>query len=138
MRRRSAARAIALQALYQFDLRGDEFSSQLQNFLRGWARDEETLSYANQLVEGCRLAMPELDHLIREKAENWDLARMPAVDRALLRMATYELLYSPDVPAKVAIDEAIRLAKKYSTEESGRFVNAVLDKIMADQIRGER
>ena len=131
MRSRSAARAVALQALYQFDLRGDEFEPYLQGFLREWARGEEARGYAERLVGGCLMAQAELDGLLVQKVENWALPRISAVDRSILRLAAYEMLYEPDVPPKVAIDEAVRLAKRYGSEESGRFVNGVLDRIMA-------
>ena len=135
MRKRSAARVAALQALYQFDLRGEEFAPHLAGFLMEWAKGEEARKYAALLVEGCRLAIAELDADIADKAVNWDISRMPAVDRAILRMGAYELLYAPDVPPKAAIDEAIRLAKKYSTQDSSRFINGILDNIMADAAR---
>ena len=138
MRPRSAARAVALQALYQFDLRGEEFAPYLAGFLMEWASDRETRSYARELIEGCRLVMDELDESIAAHAEHWDIRRMPAVDRAVLRIGTYELRYSPDVPPKVALDEAIRLAKKYGGEDSGRFVNGLLDKIMAQTGRSSK
>lgn len=132
MRPRSLGRAIALQALYQFDLRGEDFAASLPHFLREWGDNAEACAYAAELIEGCRLTMPELDAAIAGKATNWELSRMAAVDRAILRIGAYELIHGPDVPPKVAIDEAVRLAKKYSTEDSSAFVNGVLDKIMAD------
>jgi len=132
VRRRSLARAIALQALYQFDLRGEEFANLLEHFLMEWSQDAETRDYARELIEGCRLALAELDAAITERAEHWELGRMAAVDRNVLRIGCYELKYGRDVPPKVAVDEAIRLAKRYSTEESSSFVNGVLDRIMKD------
>lgn len=133
MRSRSAARAVALQALYQFDLRGEDVADDLEGFLREWARDAETRAYAARLIEGCRLAQDELDEAIGAIAENWALSRMPAVDRAILRLGAYELRYVDDVPERVAISEAIRLAKRFSTAESGAFINGILDKLMADR-----
>lgn len=138
MRPRSAARAVALQALYQFDLRGEDFAPELQTFLRDWAADSEVRAYAVLLIEGCRLALDEINDAVSAAAENWDLSRMAAVDRAILRIGAYELLYGQDVPPRVAVDEAIRLAKRFSTDDSGRFINGVLDKIMADAAPGAR
>jgi transcription antitermination factor NusB len=132
LRRRSQARAIAVQALYQFDLQGEDFSRGLTAFIREWSQDNEVREYARLLVEGCRMALPDLDAMIAAKAANWDLRRMAAVDRNILRVGAYELVYGSGVPPKTAVDEAVRLAKKYSTEESSAFVNGVLDKIMAD------
>jgi len=132
LRKRSAARAIALQALYQFDLRGEEFAGHLREFLAEWSQDKEVRAHALSLVEGCRLVLPDLDAAISSRARNWVLSRMPAIDRCILRLGAYELLYASDVPPKSAIDEAVRLAKKYSTEDSSAFVNGVLDKVMSD------
>jgi N utilization substance protein B len=83
-------------------------------------------AYALTLVEGVAAHQAEIDGLIAGHASGWELGRMPAVDRQLLRLATYELLAEPEVPAAVVIDEAVELAKQYSTEESGRYVNGVL------------
>jgi len=131
MRKTTAARILAVQALYQLDLRGPEFREQLDGFLQEAARDPEALSLAKQIVRGCLERQDELDAHIAAVAEHWDLGRMAAVDRAILRVGAYELLHRPEVPPKVAIDEAIRLAKKFSTAESGAFVNGILDQIMA-------
>ena len=131
MRSRSTARAVALQALYQFDLRGEDFSDELDGFLREWGRDPDTRAYAAKLIEGCRLAQDELDEAISGAAENWSLPRMAAVDRAILRIGTFELRYADDVPSPVVLDEAIRLAKRFSTAESGAFINGILDKLAA-------
>ncbi len=83
-------------------------------------------------MTGVEKHQPELDRLIARFAIDWTLGRMPVIDRTLLRMATYELLHQPDVPAAVTISEAVELAKQYSTEESGRFVNGVLASIAAE------
>ncbi|HRU04410.1 MAG TPA: transcription antitermination factor NusB [Candidatus Brocadiia bacterium] len=138
MRARSAARAVALQALYQFDLRGEEFSSHLAGFLSDWIRDPASREYAKALIEGCRLSQGEVDEIIAAASENWDLARMSAVDRAILRIGVYEMIYGRDVPPKTAIDEAVRLAKKFSAEDSSRFINGVLDRIMKDREKRSR
>ena len=85
--------------------------------------------YSVQLVSGVDAHHDEIDELLTQFARGWTLERMPAVDRALLRIATYELLYEPDVPVGVAISEAVELASEFSTDESGRFVNGVLSAI---------
>ena len=85
--------------------------------------------YSVQLVAGVDAHHEEIDGLLTEFAKGWTLERMPAVDRALLRMATYELLYEPDVPLGVVISEAVELASEFSTDDSGRFVNGVLSAI---------
>jgi len=90
--------------------------------------------YALRIVLGLSDLLPEVDRLISEHSSGWALDRMPAVDRWILRIGTYELLSEPDVPVAVVIDEAVELAKQYSTEDSGRFVNGVLAAI-ADSVR---
>jgi N utilization substance protein B len=90
--------------------------------------------YAVELVRGVEDHQPELDALLREYSEHWAVERMPAIDRAVLRMGCFELAHEPDVPTAVVITEAVELAKQYSTEHSGRFVNGLLARI-AEQVR---
>lgn len=92
-------------------------------------------TYAGQLVRGVAAHAERIDGLLASAAEGWELRRMPAVDRALLRLATYELLEEPGVPVAVVIDEAVTLAGDYSTDDSGRFVNGVLSTVAA-RVRG--
>ena len=120
-----------MQALYQLDLRGPAFLEGLDEFLRDSSKEAEVIAWASALAYGCIEKRDSLDAAITAAAEHWDVTRMAAVDRAIIRLGAYELLHRPDVPPKVAIDEAIRLAKKFSTAESGAFVNGVLDKVMA-------
>ncbi len=131
MRKTTTGRILAVQALYQFDSRGPEFREDLGDFLRNASKDPEAIAIGEDLVSNCLERQDELDAHIAAAAEHWDVTRMAAVDRAILRLGTYELLHRPEVPPKVAINEAIRLAKKFSTAESGAFVNGILDKIMA-------
>lgn len=91
---------------------------------------EEAFEYARALVEGAVGHAGEIDDLIRQQADNWRLERMPAVDRNILRLAVFELLYEEDIPKLVVVDEAIELAKKFSTDQSGRFVNGLLDGLL--------
>lgn len=91
---------------------------------------EEAFAYARDLVQGTLDHLEEVNRLIREQADNWRLERMPAVDRNILRLAVYELLYEEDIPRLVVVDEAIELAKKFSTDQSGRFVNGLLDGLL--------
>lgn len=130
MRKRTLARQAALQALYQWDVQGDAFAAQLDRFLQEWAKAPDVADFARELVEGVRVCLPELDKAISGVARNWSLDRMPVVDRTILRLGVYELLYRDDIPANVSINEAIDLAKKFSTKDSGAFVNGVLDHIM--------
>jgi N utilization substance protein B len=85
--------------------------------------------YAREIVDGVADHREEIDELIASYAQGWTIDRMPNVDRAVLRIASWELLHNPEVPAAVAIDEAVELVKEYSTEDSARFVNGVLGKV---------
>jgi transcription antitermination factor NusB len=130
MKKRTRSRELALQFLYQLDLRGDELLPEAKNFIRSEERDAETVKFALRLVEGTFEHWDELDRTIQAVAQNWNISRMAVVDRNVLRLATHELLHCQDVPPKVAINEAIELGKRYSTQNSGAFINGILDKIM--------
>jgi N utilization substance protein B len=93
-------------------------------------RAAEAFDYAKRLVDGALEHREEIDALIKEQADNWRLERMSAVDRNVLRLAVYEFLYEEDVPKLVVVDEAIELAKKFGSEQSGRFVNGLLDGLL--------
>jgi len=130
MGRRRKAREVALQFLYQLDLGGDHDPAPYERDF--WARhpvDAETRAYAEALVRGTKLNQAKIDQLIAQVAEHWDLERMAVVDRNILRVAAYELLWHAETPAKVTINEAIDIAKKFGTKESGRFINGILDRI---------
>lgn len=129
MRKRTQARELALQLMYQLDLRGDEILDEVNAALSPAAGDPEMLDFARELVHGCREKQSEIDRQIEEVAKNWQLKRMAAIDRNILRLATYELLYREDIPPLVTINEAIDIAKKFSTKNSGPFVNGILDNI---------
>ena len=131
MRKTTAGRILAVQALYQWDLRGEAFLKELPDFLHSSSKDPQEIEIAEELFYGCIERREQLDASLTAAAQNWDISRMAAVDRAILRLGAYELLHRPELPPKVAIDEAIRIAKKFSTAESGAFVNGILDRIMA-------
>lgn len=97
---------------------------------RNRKRVDEAFQYAQELVRGCVAQMEKIDELIRSQADNWRLERMPAVDRNILRLAIYEMLVEKDTPKLVVLDEAIELAKKFGSEQSGRFVNGLLDGLL--------
>jgi transcription antitermination factor NusB len=130
MKKRTRSRELALQFLYQLDLRGKDLLEEARAFIRGEERDAETARFALRLVEGTFEHRDELDRTIQAVAQNWNISRMAVVDRNVLRLATYELLHCDDIPPKVAINEAIELGKRYSTQNSGAFINGILDKIM--------
>lgn len=98
---------------------------------------EELCQFATELVGGVRDFRDEIDRRIEQQAEHWRPDRMSLVDRNILRLATYEILYRPDIPPKVSIDEAVRLAKEYSDEDSSGFVNGILDALGADRLEHE-
>lgn len=130
MNSRRKAREIALTFLYQWDLRGDSVRPEFDEILAKDRREPEVADYVKVLVDGTVAHRAEIDRRISEAAEHWRLERMAVVDRNLLRMATFEMAHrADDVPRKVAINEAIELAKRYSTADSGAFVNGVLDRV---------
>jgi transcription antitermination factor NusB len=124
-------------ALYQADILGSEFTSDAREWLSSIGRDKEMRSFATELFDNTIRHLPEIDSLIAKAAQNWQLKRMAAIDRALLRMAVNELLYHSEVPPKVVINEALELAKRYSTAASGSFVNGILDRIHKDRAGGD-
>jgi len=130
MKRREQARQIALQALYQLDVRREDLGPEIVEFLRESTREPEVYFFARRLTEGVWAWREEADRLIREAAEHWRPERMAILDRNVLRLAAYEISQCPDIPPRVAIDQAIELAKRFSSAESGAFVNGVLDKIL--------
>jgi len=130
MGKRRKAREVALQFLYQLDQTGADDPTPFEHdFWKRHPVDDDTRAFAASLVRGAKAQQPKIDVIIAESTEHWDLERMAVVDRNILRMAVYELLYEPDVPGKVAINEAIEIAKKFGTAESSRFINGVLDRI---------
>lgn len=137
MRVRTRARELALQFLFQVDFHDDWYQDELDPFLSehlaGRPGEAEAKAYCHKLVEGVLMHKRVIDDLIRGAARNWDLERMAAVDRNALRIGVYELLFGDGVPMKVAINEAIELGKRYSTEASGAFVNGILDRVRKDK-----
>ncbi|MDA0838539.1 MAG: transcription antitermination factor NusB [Planctomycetota bacterium] len=129
MRKRTRARELALQALYQIDLRKDLTEIEIDEFLEKESDDVGMLNFARELVQGCLAKLGEIDAAIKEVAENWDIHRMAVLDRNILRLAVYELKYLDDVPPKVTINEAVELGKRFSTASSGAFINGILDRI---------
>ena len=129
MKKRTRSRELALQFLYQLDLLGSSELESLTDFLREEGGDSETAKYARKLVEGTFDSIPELDDEIRSVTQNWQIERMAVIDRNVLRMAAFELLHCEEIPPKVAINEGIELGKRFSTQNSGAFINGILDKI---------
>jgi len=136
MRKRSKAREYVLQMLYQVDITRGNWQDTLKNF---WEFNEqgdisaELKDFSAQLLEGVIEHMQEIDKKISKYAANWQLERMAFVDRNIMRLGCFELIFREDIPPKVTINEAVELAKKYSGSESGKFVNAILDQIKIEK-----
>ena len=130
MTRRTRAREIALQVLYQTEqnpgLSAEDVDRFVERRLRG---DRKLCEFAQGLIAGVQTHQPRIDALISEVAENWRLDRMAAIDRNILRLGACELVAFRDIPVKVVINEAVELAKRFGTAESSAFVNGVLDRI---------
>ncbi len=120
-----------MQALYAFEQGGGDAEHVLSHIVRpGFEKDIPTRDFAEKLFLQCLELETESDRIIRGHAENWEFSRIALVDRLLLRMAICELVTFPDIPPKVSINESIEIAKKYSTENSGKFVNGILDAVL--------
>ena len=119
-------------SLYRMDLRGESPEGNL-NYSPAESRDERD-SFTQELSRKTFSNLREIDEIIRKITENWEFKRIAIIDRNILRFSICELLYFKEIPIKVTIDEAIEIAKKYSTEESGRFVNGILDQVAKDII----
>lgn len=129
MRDERRARELALQFLYQIDIRGSEMMLELDGFLTS----KPAAQHARPLIIGCVEKRDELDSHIARWSENWTIDRMAIIDRNILRISVFEMLFCEDVPPKVAMDEAIEIAKIYGDADSSGFVNGVLDGIYKSQ-----
>jgi len=127
--KRRQARELALKFLYQFEMNAGGLDEQLQLFVERESCKEETKTFALELIETTILHKNEIDELLEKCAENWTLDRMAVIDRNILRSATCELVFHKNIPPKVAIDEAVEIAKKYGGAGSPEFINGVLDQI---------
>lgn len=129
MATRTQAREVALQVLYQDDLNPRCNPAVADQMIQDRLRDPAVVEFARELVAGVRRNRAEIDEAIARTAANWSLSRMAATDRAVLRIAAYEILHA-GIPAAVAIDEAIELARRFGTAQSAQFVNGILDAIV--------
>lgn len=133
MARRSRAREIALQILYEDDINPDRNLHVADQFVEGRLHHDAALvDFAQSLISGVRRNRGELDQMLRDRAANWSLERMAVIDRNIIRLGAFEILYA-ETPGRVAINEAIELAKRYGGEHSAQFVNGILDRIFHDQ-----
>lgn len=145
MRKRTRAREFALQIMYEYDMTHAEFSEIWDRFwtvskdtmlshaekkdVRKDRENDEIKNYTEKLVRGCVERLESIDNIIERFAEHWEIKRMAYVDRNIMRLAVYEILYLEEIPVKVAINEAVELAKRYGESDSSKFVNGILDKI---------
>lgn len=128
--KRRKAREHALQILFQLDVKKEKPSASiLKHFWAEYQPDDEVKAFAEEIVKGTFKHLAKINELIEACAQNWSLDRMAVVDRNVLRMAIYEILYRMDIPTSVTINEAIEIAKKFGTDESGAFVNGILDRV---------
>lgn len=160
---RREARERAVQCLFQFDLNpSEDLEESLRRFwasqaeaalaqekgIATWGEKSElppptaaetaVRLFAEPLIRGTLEHQAEIDERIKLHAKNWDIRRMAAIDRNILRLAIYEMLYREDIPPVVTINEAVDIAKRYSTEDSGKFVNGILDKVKTELMRPAR
>ncbi len=133
MARRSRAREIALQALYQRDQNKNLTNDDAVAFLARRLSEPELLELGKLLYQGTVEHLKEVDARLAKVADNWSVDRMAIVDRNVLRLGIFELYHGPATPFKVVLDEAVELAKRYGSEESPGFVNGILDKIASDK-----
>ena len=128
--KRRKAREFALQILFQLDIRKDKPTATILK--RFWAEhdvDDEVQAFTEEIIKGTYKHLAAINEKIHACAKNWSIDRMAAVDRNVLRMAVYEILYRADIPTSVTINEAIEIAKKFGTDDSGSFVNGILDSV---------
>jgi transcription antitermination protein NusB len=126
---RRKGRELALQALYQIEITGDGSVAAMELFLSHFEGSLEAKEFARRLVSGVMSQRAEIDRLIQQSTEHWKLLRMAKVDLVILRMATYELVFCPDIPLNVSLDEAIEIGKRFGTDDSPTFINGVLDQV---------
>jgi transcription antitermination protein NusB len=140
MRQRTHAREVALQYLYQIDITCSHTDKTLNEFFRHFveAKEQDIIPFAQEIVEGVCEHLNQIDSLIEEASKNWKVSRMTTTDRNILRIATYEITFREDVPYKVAINEAIELAKKFGSPKFPSFANGVLDRIHSEALSQDK
>ena len=129
MRKRTLARECALKILYRMEISKDSMEDSAKDFWSIETPVKEVQDFANSIVKGTCENLSSIDEILSKYADNWEIKRMAVIDKNILRMGIYEILYKEDIPPKVAINEAIDLAKKYGDVDSGKFVNGILDKV---------
>lgn len=130
---RRKARELALQASYLTDLTGLKTNQAFSSLIRNGENDKKTLEFSLGLAEGIEKNKTEIDAIIKKYTANWEMGRMAVLDRNILRVGTYEILFEIETPISVIIDEAVEIAKIFSTPDSGKFVNGILDKVKQER-----
>ena len=130
MDKRTRARELTMQALYQLDVQGPDLLELLGEFFIESDTNNAVRSLASEWTRGTAENLPQCDELITASTIKWQFSRLSPVDRSILRLSVYQLKFCPDIPPKVVINEAIELAKKFSTDKSPGFVNGVLDAVL--------
>ncbi len=138
MSTRHEVRMWAVQMLFQRDFNHGDLNEALEVFWKERTCSEKLHAFCEELIRGVEEKRTELDAQLQQFADNWDLKRMGGVDRNVMRVALFEMLHRPDIPPVVSINEAVELAKELSSEESGKFVNGILDRIRKDLKRPAR
>ena len=133
---RRKSRELALQALYQGEQAGQNGLLVFEEFCAHFQVNKKSIPYAKKLLDGVQEKADAINQLISKYAENWRLERMSVIDRNILRLAVYEVHYQDDVPISVAINEAVEIAKRYSTDDSGPFINGILDSMAKEEASG--
>ena len=133
MKNRRKAREVVLQALYKFDVSNEEIDDCLNDVLSLKKFNQEVIDYSKRLISFVDNKRDEIDETIKKYSKNWKFERMAVIDRNILRIAIAEMLYMPDIPEKVSINEAVEIAKKFSTEESYAFINGILHRLYIDK-----
>jgi N utilization substance protein B len=134
---RRRARELAMQALFYMDVNRNASPQMLQRFCENFIPPQKTRPFFMKLVNGVLESQPQIDELIERFSKNWRVKRMAGVDRNVMRIAVFEMLFCHDIPPKVSINEAIDVGKKFGTEESGAFINGIVDRIRIAIEKGE-
>ncbi len=129
MTNRRRAREAAIQILYRYDLVKEDYNKTVPETVQRQNLNLESSEYFQRLIKGTFEHLKEIDQCIQDHLKTWTIDRLATIDRSILRIACCELLFFPDIPPKVSINEAVDIAKKYSKDEAGRFVNGVLDAV---------
>ena len=135
MGKRRSSRELALKFLYQHELNEGDVDEQMGRFLEQLPSPNEVKEFAVELVQSVLQQKSEIDKVLEKYSDNWVLDRMTVIDRNILRIGTCELLYNPSTPPKVAINEAVEIAKKYGNENSPEFINGILDKVYKENVQ---